>query len=75
MLVKAAQNFGDEIDLADSYMVGDMSTDIGAGEAAGVETILVETGFAGKDGRWKGTPDHVLPDFKGAVEYILAQRA
>lgn len=74
MLFAAARNFGSQIDLQDSWMVGDMSTDIGAGEAAGVETILVETGFAGKDGKWKGTPDHVKPDFAAAVDYILANR-
>lgn len=74
MLIKAAQDFGDRIDLADSWMIGDMSTDIGAGEAAGVQTILVETGFAGKDGKWKGTPDHTMADFSAAVDYILAHR-
>lgn len=40
MLLKAAQDFGDQIDLADSWMVGDMATDIGAGKAAGVQTVL-----------------------------------
>lgn len=74
MLFQAAKDFGDQIDLADSWMVGDMTTDIGAGEAAGVETVLVETGFAGSDGKWKGTPDHKVADFSAAVDYILAHR-
>lgn len=74
MLIQAAKDFGDQIDLADSWMVGDMTTDIGAGKAAGVETVLVETGFAGKDGKWKGIPDHTVADFSAAVDYILAHR-
>lgn len=74
MMFQAAKDFGNQIDLADSWMVGDMSTDIGAGEAAGLETILVETGFAGKDGKWKGEPDHKMADFSAAVDYILAHR-
>ncbi len=73
MLIAAARMFGDEIDLADSFMIGDMSTDIGAGKSAGVETILVETGFGGKDGKCDAKPDHTVADFSAAVDYILSK--
>ena len=63
-----------DIDLADSYMVGDMTTDSGAGNKAGATTILVETGFAGKDGKCDAKPKHVAKDLGAAVDWILAQR-
>jgi D-glycero-D-manno-heptose 1,7-bisphosphate phosphatase len=43
MLLAAAAELG--IDLATSYMVGDMASDIEAGIAAGCRSILVLTGF------------------------------
>jgi len=75
MLIHAARSFGEAVDLADSYMIGDMSTDIAAGEAAhrDVTTILVETGFAGKDGKVPYQADHVEKNFASAVDWILAR--
>lgn len=71
MLVAAARQFGDQVDLADSYMIGDMTTDIAAGKAAGVTTILVKTGFAGKDNKVQVQPDYIAEDLAGAVDWIL----
>ncbi len=75
MFYHAANEFGPRIDLADSYMIGDMSTDIAAGEAAdpGLTTILVETGFAGKDGKVPFTADHTSKDLNAAVDWILSR--
>lgn len=74
MLIAGAQTYPQKIDLADSWMVGDMSTDIGAGRSAGVKTILVETGFGGKDGKCDAKPDITVADFSAAVDYILSHR-
>ena len=74
MFYQAAKDYGGRIDLADSYMVGDMTTDIGAGNKAGTTTILVETGFAGKDGKCDAKPNHVAKDLGAAVDWILSQR-
>ena len=73
MFYQAARDFGESVDLADSYMIGDMSTDIGAGDKAGVTTILVKTGFAGKDGKCPVQPDFVQDDLSSAVDFILAR--
>ncbi|MEW6284549.1 MAG: HAD-IIIA family hydrolase [Candidatus Eremiobacterota bacterium] len=75
MLVQAARDFGPEIDLTDSYMIGDMTTDIAAGENAhpGVTTILVLTGKAGQDGKVEITPDHVSRDLADAVDWIITR--
>jgi histidinol-phosphate phosphatase family protein len=37
------------IDLARSWIVGDKSSDVAAGEALGMKTILVGTGYGGKE--------------------------
>lgn len=75
MLLQAAHDFGPSIDLADSYMIGDMTTDIAAGENAlrDLTSILVETGFAGRDGKVVAHPDHVARDLEAAVDWILAR--
>lgn len=75
LLIAGASLFGEQVDLADSYMIGDMTTDIAAGEAADTTTILVETGFAGKDGKVKIEPDHVSPDLSAAVDWILSRES
>lgn len=47
LILKAAEELN--IDLIDSWMIGDKSSDIGAGIAAGIKTILVRTGYAGSE--------------------------
>ncbi len=59
------------IDLSESYMVGDSTVDIQTGINAGLKTILVRTGQAGKDGKYKTWPDIIADDLDKAVEYIL----
>jgi HAD superfamily hydrolase (TIGR01662 family) len=55
----------------DSWMVGDTTTDILAGNRAGLRTILVRTGFSGRDYKYDVEPDFVANDLAGAVEWIL----
>jgi histidinol-phosphate phosphatase family protein len=59
------------IDLTRSWMIGDSSADLGAAEAAGVQSILVETGDAGRDGRYPYEAGIVVPDVQAAVAFIL----
>jgi D-glycero-D-manno-heptose 1,7-bisphosphate phosphatase len=61
-----------EIDLRKSVLVGDATTDILAGLHAGCSTILVETGFGGKNGKAEATPDAIVADLQAAVDLILA---
>ncbi|MDD5177929.1 MAG: D-glycero-beta-D-manno-heptose 1,7-bisphosphate 7-phosphatase [Candidatus Nanoarchaeia archaeon] len=70
MLLKAKKEFN--IDLKNSWMIGDDLCDILAGKNAGCKTILVETGHAGKKDRgYKVSPDFKEKDLYNAVELIL----
>ena len=70
MLEQARDRLG--IDLSRSVVVGDATTDILAGIRAGCSTILVRTGFGGKDGKAAAKPDATVPDIVAAVDLILS---
>lgn len=59
------------IDPAKSYMAGDSTVDIQTGINAGMKTILLRTGQAGTDGKYKAKPVFIADDLEEAVEYIL----
>jgi D-glycero-D-manno-heptose 1,7-bisphosphate phosphatase len=74
MILRAAKEL--PIDLEASWMVGDKSSDIGAGRAAGLKTILVKTGYAGKEsGARNIEPDFVADDLHAAVDIIIKGKA
>jgi len=60
-----------EIDFKKSFFVGDKTSDIKAGKKAGCKTILVKTGYGGKDNRHNVKPDFVVSDLLDAVKTIL----
>lgn len=69
MLLRAADELSAE--LKDSWMIGDKSSDILAGKTAGVKTILVRTGYAGKEpGAVPVKPDHTADNLYDAVQFI-----
>ncbi|HBF33059.1 TPA: hypothetical protein DDW35_00710 [Candidatus Sumerlaeota bacterium] len=62
------------LDLTNSYFIGDRSTDVEAGRRAGVKTILVRTGRGGKDGEYHGAePDYVASNLIEAAQWVLEQ--
>jgi len=71
MIVRAAEVQG--IDLARSWLVGDILDDIQAGRSAGCRTVLLENGH---ETRWVLTPDrqphHRVPDLAEAARVIVA---
>ena len=71
LLLQAAEDMN--ISLQDSWMVGDSSADMLAGEKAGVQTILVKTGYAGKDGKHDVNPDFIVDDLSEAVDFVLSR--
>ncbi|SRR5690606_5827432 len=58
------------VDLQKSFVVGDKESDIQAGKALGIPTILVETGY-GAAMRSTTSADYVDPDVGAAVSRIL----
>ncbi|MCK4326707.1 HAD-IIIA family hydrolase [bacterium] len=59
------------LDLSKSWTIGDKTTDIESGRRAGTGTILVKTGYAGKDKEFKAKPDYIARDLLDAANYIL----
>lgn len=54
-----------------SWMVGDMTSDVEAGRRAGLQTVLLRSGRAGADAKHAIRPDYIAPDLADAVEWIL----
>jgi len=54
-----------------SWMVGDSTSDILAGRRAGLRTILVRTGYAGRDFKYSVDPDYIASNLADAVDWIL----
>ena len=67
MLLQAAERFN--IDLSQSYMIGDSERDALAGRAAGVTTIGVKTGHGVKKATF--LPDYFMGNLQEAVDFIL----
>jgi D-glycero-D-manno-heptose 1,7-bisphosphate phosphatase len=66
------------LDLSRSVMIGDKPSDIGAGHAAGLATVLVLTGYGRGEWEyrrqeWTLKPDHVAEDLFDAVEWALGR--
>lgn len=66
MLTQAAADL--DLDLAASYMVGDRWRDVGAGQAAGCTTVLIECGY---DEPERLEPDLTAHDVADAAAQIL----
>jgi histidinol-phosphate phosphatase family protein len=61
------------IDLAQSWLIGDTTTDVQTAKNAGVKSILLRTGYGGADARHKASPDFTADNLLDAVELILTQ--
>jgi histidinol-phosphate phosphatase family protein len=60
-----------DLDLEESWMVGDNTKDVQTGKKAGCKTILVATGYGGKDGLHNVEPDYRAKTLKDAVKLII----
>ena len=56
-----------------SWVVGDSTRDIYAAQKLGMRSVLVETGYAGKDGAFNVNPDFIAKDLNEAVKLILSE--
>ncbi len=69
MLSQAAERYN--IDLSQSWYIGDTTMDIQTGRNAGMKTILVKTGEAGRDKKFDAVPDYVAENLYDAVMHIV----
>jgi histidinol-phosphate phosphatase family protein len=58
------------IDLKQSWLIGDTTTDLQTAKNAGIKSILVRTGAGGRDGKFDAPPDFVCNDLRQAVEIL-----
>lgn len=68
LIEKAVKNFN--IQLAKSFLVGDSTRDIKTAINAGITSILVKTGYGGKDGKFDVKPNYVAGNLMDAVKII-----
>ncbi len=61
------------IDLSKSYIIGDSTLDIQTGVNAGLKTILLKTGMAGRDCKYSVTPDFIEDNLFVAIKKILGE--
>ncbi|MDL2302299.1 HAD-IIIA family hydrolase [Lachnospiraceae bacterium OttesenSCG-928-D06] len=71
MVEKAVKEFN--IDLEQSWIIGDTTLDIQMGKNAGVKTMLLMTGEAGKDGKYDVKADVVFEDLLQGINYVLEE--
>ena len=69
MIEEAVKKYN--IDLSKSYMVGDSTMDLETARNAGVKSVLVDTGFAGNDGKYDRSCDIEADNLFDAVEKII----
>ena len=72
LIFTAADDY--QIDLANSWMIGDILNDVEAGKLAGCRSILINNGNETAwqvNGNQNRTPDHICKNFEEATAYIL----
>ena len=74
MLKAAKKRYG--LDFTASYMIGDKTADTLAGNRAGCTSIIVRTGYGGRDGKYpKAKPAKTCRDLAAAARWILARES
>ncbi len=73
LIERACRDLG--IDPARSWMVGDHTRDIETARRAGLRSVLVRTGYAGRDGAFDVRPGHVADDILAASGWIAQNAA
>jgi len=61
------------VDLKQSWLIGDTTTDLQTAKNAGLRSILVRTGYAGEDNKYPARADHVCDTLGEAVEQITTE--
>jgi len=62
------------VDPAQSWLIGDTTTDLQTAKNAGLRSVLVGTGSGGKDGKHAAQPDFIAENLMEAVRIILGRQ-
>lgn len=68
MIKKAQEDF--QINMKKSYLVGDRASDILAGKRAGINTILLESGYGMKRLEQEVRPDYIFHDLRDVIAIL-----
>lgn len=68
MFEAACRDF--EINMSESYMVGDRAGDIMAGQNAGIATVLLESGYGTARMEKDVMPDYILKDLRDVIKIL-----
>lgn len=60
------------IDITESFMIGDTTMDVQTGKNAGLKTVLVKTGEAGRDGKYTVKADYEAENLLDAVKRVIS---
>jgi D,D-heptose 1,7-bisphosphate phosphatase len=72
MIQRAAAELN--IDLGQSWLIGDTTTDIQTARNAGLKSILVRTGSGGNDGKYSASPDFTFDTLVDAATFVCSQK-
>jgi histidinol-phosphate phosphatase family protein len=70
MVLQASRDLN--LNLNASWLIGDTTTDMETARNAGLKSVLVRTGYAGKDGKFPGPVKFPAENLLDAVRFILA---
>ena len=71
MIEQACRDFN--VDLRNSYLVGDSTVDVETARRAGIQPVLVRTGCGGFDGRYQVRDTPIYSDLLSAVRNVLGR--
>jgi histidinol-phosphate phosphatase family protein len=71
MLEEASKKF--DVPPERCFMIGDSTRDMAAGKSFGCTTILVRTGYGGKDGKYDATPDYTCGNLYEAAKLVVGR--
>ena len=71
MIFRAA--FEHKINFNKSWLIGDSTTDISAANKVGIKSILLKTGFGGKDLKEKVLPNYIFDNLEIASKWITKE--
>lgn len=69
LIEQACRDFN--IDLKNSWLIGDTTGDMETARRAGLQSILVKTGYGGEDQSYPGSINYIAKDIAEAAAYIL----